>query len=57
MEVDNNVVVVNKDRTLTSCKMSSSWVAVGRAIASETKDPQFESSHRQNLYVLSTVLT
>ena len=30
--------------------------AVGRAVASDTRGPRFESSHRQNLYVLSTVL-
>ena len=36
--------------------MGSGCGAVGRAVASETRGPRFESSHRQNLYVLSTVL-
>ena len=30
--------------------------AVGRAVASDTRGPPFESSHQQNLYELSTVL-
>ena len=30
--------------------------SVGRAVASDTRGPRFESSHRQNLFVTSTVL-
>ena len=36
--------------------MGSGCGAVGRAVASDTRGPRFESSHRQNLYVLSSVL-
>ena len=36
--------------------MGSGCGAVGGAVASDTRGPRFKSSHRQNLYVLSTVL-
>ena len=36
--------------------LGSGCGAVGRAVASDTRGPQFESSHWQNLYALSTVL-
>ena len=36
--------------------MGTGCGAVGRAVASNTRDPQFKFSHLQNLYVLSSVL-
>ena len=39
-----------------SSSMGSGCGAVGRAVASDTRGPRFESSLWQNLYVLSTVL-
>ena len=36
--------------------LGSGCGAVGRAVASDTRDPRFESSHRQNLNVLTAVL-
>ena len=36
--------------------LGSGCGAVGRAVASDTRDPWFESSHGQNLYVVSTAL-
>ena len=32
--------------------MGSGCGSVGKAVASDTRDPRFESSHWQNLYVL-----
>ena len=37
-------------------RMGSGIDAVGRVIASDSRDPRFESSHWQNLYALPTVL-
>ena len=36
--------------------LNSDCLAVGRAVASDTRDPRFESSHRK-FYLLSTVLS
>ena len=45
MEARNLVIQSNKS------KMGSGCGNVGRAVTSITKDPGFESSHRQKIYI------
>ena len=47
-----------KQQPLSLYHMGSGCGAVGRAVASDTRGPRFESSHRQlllNIYLLLTV--
>ena len=46
-----NLLNPEKDFERTNTNMVISCGSVGRAVASDTKGPQFESSHRQTFYI------
>ena len=59
-KLENNFLNVRVTRTrAVVVALGSGCGSVGRAVASDTRGPRFESSHRQNLLnicLLSTVL-
>ena len=46
-----DVVVMTNPQTLFSIVLGSGCGSVGRAVASDTRGPRFESHHQKNLFI------